>query len=158
MKGRIASMKPRSTAGASAEAGSQSIPDFAPPYGMSRTAILWDMVRASWLTSSTVTPGRMRMPPEHIPPTRRSMTNRTNLPSRKVDDGDDQLAAEFLRAVVHRQLGAGASDAKRPEIDAKLVGRFAGLRKGLGLEDPADAHIDPLEVGDINGGRLGQHA
>ena len=32
------------------------------------------------------------------------------------------------------------------------------IRKGLGLEDTANTHVDPLEVGDINGGRLAQHA
>src|SRR3989440_3535232 len=82
----------------------------------------------------------------------------TDLSRRKVEDGDDQLAAQILRAVMRRQLGARAPDAERPEIDAKLVGGLAGFRKGLGFEDPADAHVDPLEVRDVNDGRLAQHA
>ena len=84
--------------------------------------------------------------------------HRTNLPRREVEDGDDQLAVQILRPIMDRQLGAGASHAERPEIDAKLVGRFAGFRKGLGLEDPADPHVDSLEVRDVNGGRVAQHA
>ena len=71
---------------------------------------------------------------------------RTDLSRRKVEDRDDQLAAQILRAVMHRQLSATAPGAKWPEIDAKLIGGLAGFRKGLGLEDPADAHVDPLEV------------
>src|SRR5439155_7897760 len=47
---------------------------------MSRMAILCDMVRARSVTSSIVTPGRTRIPPEHMPLTRRSITNQPRLP------------------------------------------------------------------------------
>src|SRR2546422_2463628 len=213
MKGRIASMNPRSTAGASGEAGSQSIPDFAPPYGMSRTAILCDMVRARSLTSSSVTPGRIRIPPEHIPSTRRSITNhprapvasschsltrwgvsvatskhtsperdlmsrlqqddaavgirhaqhqhlgsnRSDLAWREVHHRDHQPAAEFLGLVMCRELGTRSADADWPKVDAQFVGRFARLRKKLGLEDPADADVDAREVRDIDDASLDQH-
>src|SRR6202022_4150886 len=59
--------------------------------------------------------------------------HRTNLPRGKVDDGDNQLAAQLLGLVVHGQLGARAPDAEWTKIDAKLVGRLAGFREGLGL-------------------------
>jgi hypothetical protein len=59
---------------------------------------------------------------------------------------------------VHRQLRAGAADAEWSKVDAKFVRRLAGFWKGLGLENSADAHVDALEVRDINGGRLAQHA
>ncbi len=77
-------------------------------------------------------------------------THRTELSRWKVEDGDDQLAAQRFRTVVHRQLGARASDAKRSKIDAKLVGWLAGFWKGFGLEDAANPHVDPLEVRDID--------
>ena len=84
--------------------------------------------------------------------------HRTDLSRRKVDDGDDQLAVQFVRTVVHRQLGAGAADAEWSKIDAKLVSRFSGFGKGLGLEDAANAHVEALEVRDINEGSLDQYA
>ena len=83
--------------------------------------------------------------------------DRTDLSRWKVEYRDHQAPAEFFRTVMNRELSAGAADAKRPEIDAQLVGRLAGFGKRLGLKDAADAHVDALEIGNVDRRVLAQH-
>ena len=59
---------------------------------------------------------------------------------------------------MNRELRARAADAERSEIDAQLIGRFTGFGKGLRFEDATDAHVDALEVREIDGGCLAQYA
>src|SRR5438067_13787898 len=56
---------------------------------------------------------------------------RTDLSRRKVEDRDDQLSAQIIRAGMQRQLSATAPDDKWPRMHEKHKGRPAGLRKGL---------------------------
>src|SRR5437868_7941843 len=78
---------------------------------MSRTDILCDMVRARSLSSSTVTPGRIRIPPEHMPLTSRSITNQPWLP-----------VARSCHSLVRYGISAGTS--KHPSPQRNLVGRL----------------------------------
>lgn len=82
--------------------------------------------------------------------------HRADLSRRKIRHGDDECADKFRRLVVLGQLRAGPPDAERSKVDAKFVGRFASFGKGFCLEYPTNAHVDALEIRDIDGGSLAQ--
>jgi len=65
-------------------------------------------------------------------------------------------AAQLLRAVMGGQLRARSPDPERTKIDPQLVGGLARLGKRLRLEHSTDAHVDALEVRDLNEGSLDQ--
>ena len=68
--GRIAVKNRVSTPKARGSLGSKSTPPFAPPTGRPKAAVLVAMPRARSPTSLIVQPGRMRVPPVAMPPTR----------------------------------------------------------------------------------------
>src|SRR5690606_1026568 len=66
---------------------------------------------------------------------------------REVDDGGDLAAVQLFQGVMMGDLGRGLLDADGvAEVDGQLIGGLAGLGERLGLDDPADAHIDLHEV------------
>lgn len=72
---------------------------------------------------------------------------RTDLLGREVDDGHHQAPDQLGDPVVAGDLGAGALDPQRAEVNPQLVRRTASLGKLLGVDHEADAHVDLLEVG-----------
>ena len=73
-------------------------------------------------------------------------------PRREVENGHDLPAHEGLAVRVRdRQLGrADALPDLRAEVDPQAVGRLARLGERLGRDDPPDAHLDPLELLDVD--------
>src|SRR6266545_2348140 len=66
---------------------------------------------------------------------------------REIDDGDHQPADEVRRNVAVGDLSARALDPQGAEVHRELDGRPSGLGKIASLHDPADAHVNTLEVG-----------
>jgi drug/metabolite transporter (DMT)-like permease len=78
---------------------------------------------------------------------------RTDLSGAEVDDCDDESSLELGRLVVDDLGGRPARAELGPEVDRQLPGGFAGLGEGSDCEHPANAHVDPGEVVELNHGR-----
>jgi len=78
---------------------------------------------------------------------------RTDLPGTEVDDGDDEPALERSPRVVD-DLGRRAPGPELgAEVDRQLPGRLAGLGERVDGDYPADPHLDPGEVVELDHSR-----